>query len=173
MLSTTKTMSDSIALANYFIERSQSEGEDITVLKLIKLVYIAHGYLLALMEKSYLNARYDRVEAWKFGPVIPTVYHTFKYKANNPITEKGYVCILENNEPKFVVPIVDPSANAVLDFVWKRYGKMSSSDLVSLLHEKGTPWSYCYKEGQNVEIPDLDTKLYYRAVFKKLVEHGK
>ena len=173
MLSTTKTMSDSIALANYFIERSQSEGEDITVLKLIKLVYIAHGYLLALMEKSYLNARYDRVEAWKFGPVIPTVYHTFKYKANNPITEKGYVCILENNEPKFVVPTVDPSANAVLDFVWKRYGKMSSSDLVSLLHEKGTPWSYCYKEGQNVEIPDLDTKLYYRAVFKKLVEHGK
>ena len=173
MQPTIKTMSDSIALANYFIERSKSESKEITVLKLIKLVYIAHGYLLALMEKSYLNSRYDRVEAWKLGPVIPTVYHTFKYNANNPITEKGYVCILENDEPKFVVPTVDSSANPVLDFVWKRYGKMTSSDLVSLLHEKGTPWHYCYKEGQNVVIPDLDTKLYYSAMFKKLVGYGK
>ena len=81
----TREMDDSIALANFFIDKSTSEKCDITLLKLVKLVYIAHGYLLALLNRSFLNSRYDKVEAWRLGPVIPTVYHTFKYNANSPI----------------------------------------------------------------------------------------
>lgn len=168
-----KTMSDSIALANFFIERGEKERIEVTLLKLVKLVYIAHGYLLALTGKSYLNKKYDRVEAWKFGPVIPTVYHTFKYNENNPIKDKGVVCTLEEDKLIFVTPKIEESAHAVLNFVWKRYGGMTSTALVTLLHQKGTPWSYCYREGENVEIPDLDTRLYYYALFKKLANNGK
>ena len=162
-----KEMSDSIALANYFIEQSLKENADITLLKLVKLVYIAHGFLLALLNKSFINERYDKVEAWRFGPVIPTVYHTFKYNANNPIKERGVVFLSDDN--KFVYPKISQEAVLVLDFVWKRYGKMSSSTLVDLLHIDGSPWKTFYIEGKNVEIPDSVTKGYYAALFKYLL----
>lgn len=165
----TREMDDSIALANFFIDKSTSEKCDITLLKLVKLVYIAHGYLLALLNRSFLNSRYDKVEAWRLGPVIPTVYHTFKYNANSPIKEKGVVCVLnENDDPVFVVPQISDSAKIVLDFVWSRYGQMSPSTLVALLHEEGTPWKLYYSEGKNIEIPDDVTKDYYDTLFKVL-----
>ncbi len=166
-----KVMADSIAIANYFIDKSLSENTDITLLKLVKLVYIAHGYMLALLDKSFIESRYDRVEAWRFGPVIPNVYHTFKHNKNNPIKEKGVICLFDDKDMPFVVPEIVEEPKFILDFVWKRYGKLSASELVDLLHQKGTPWNYYYQEGKNNEIPDEDTKLYYRAVFKRLKDY--
>ncbi len=170
-----KIMADSIAIANYFIDKSKLEKADITLLKLVKLVYIAHGYTLALLDKSFIESRYDRVEAWKYGPVIPTVYHTFKHNANNPITDKGVICLFNEKDYPFVVPEIEDEPKFILDFVWKRYGQLSATDLVDLLHQDGTPWKYYYQEGKNNEIPDEDTKLYYKAVFNKLrnYEQGK
>lgn len=167
-----KIMKDSIAIANYFIDRSKEDGKGIDLLKLVKLVYIAHGYILALLGESYLNKKYDKVEAWKYGPVIPTVYHTFKHNANGTITENGIVCVnFDKNE--FVEPAVEEEPKKVLDFVWKRYGRMDSSTLVTLLHKDGTPWKYHYKANMNVEIPDEDTKIYYEALFNELAEYGR
>ena len=167
-----KQMRDSISIANYYIERASNEKKDITLLQLLKLVYIAHGYLLALLNQSFLNPKFDRVEAWKYGPVIPTVYHTFKHNARNPITQRGVVCLFDD-EYSFVYPTISPEAEPVLDFVWKRYGGLSAAELVNLTHSKGTPWAYCYKEGENVVILDSDTELYYKALVREMMNYGK
>lgn len=39
-----------LAIANYFIELAHKESKDIRPLKLMKLVYIAHGYILAMLD---------------------------------------------------------------------------------------------------------------------------
>ena len=169
----TKKMKDSIAIANYFIDRSNKENKGIDLLKLVKLVYIAHGYILALLKESYLNPRYDKVEAWKFGPVIPTVYHTFKHNGREPISEKGIVYIGDFDEGTFVEPEMnDEKPEPILDFVWKRYGSSDGSSLVNFLHKEGSPWDYYYRPGKNVEIPDKVTELYFKLLFEKLVEDG-
>lgn len=165
-----KVMEDAISIANYFIERSNDSKSEITLLKLVKLTYIAHGFLLALLNKSYINPRFDRVEAWRLGPVIPSVYHTFKYNGSSPITEKGKVLtdVGINDCGVFVCPKVKDETTQVLDFVMKRYGKMEAESLVDILHRKGTPWDYYYKPGQNVIIPDEDTQIYYKALWREL-----
>lgn len=158
---------DAIAIANYFVEKAKEEGNTLTILPLVKLVYIAHGFLLALMDKSFLNPRFDKVEAWKYGPVIPSVYHSFKHNKSNPITECESALCLDGDKISFITPVIeDPSAKLVLNYVWSSYGYRSANELVTITHKPNSPWDRYYRPNMNIEIPDEATKFYY----KKLVE---
>lgn len=164
--------SNALSIANYFVSKSIAEGTELKPLKLMKLVYIAHGYMLALLNKSFLDPRFDKVEAWKLGPVIPSVYHTFKHYRDGNITE---LCIVfsadADTTPKFETPTLDDEkAREICDFVWNRYAKrFTDSQLVTFLHADGTPWKMFYIEGENVEIPDVYTSAFYRKQFNHLV----
>lgn len=141
----------------------------------MKLVYIAHGFMLALMNRSVLNPRFDRVEAWRLGPVIPSVYHSFKQYRNAPITEKTVVFEYGENADcfggEFITPdLQDNDAKKVCNIVWKRYSGLSDTDLVNLLHGKATPWANVYVQGTNREIPDELTRLYYRGLIRRIIE---
>lgn len=158
---------NALAVANYFIELAQKEGRPITLLGLIKRVYIAHGFSLAIFHKSLLDPRFDRVEAWRYGPVIPCVYHSFKQFKANAIKEKTIVMNWNEEKclPEFHTPeLIDEDAKKIVQMVWKRYAGMSDSQLVTLTHKKGSPWDVCYIEGRNNEIPDSITELYYWKV---------
>lgn len=164
-------MKDSaLSVANYFIDLAKRDGVEIKPLKLMKLVYIAHGFMLAIMDRSVFSPRFDRVEAWKYGPVVPSVYHSFKQYRNNPITDK--TVIFESTDELFsdatvVTPnLQDENAKQVCEFVWGRYGGITDSKLVSILHGENTPWGRTYQEGMNNEIPDRLTMLYYKNVVK-------
>lgn len=161
---------DAIAIANYFVDKSNSDKNapyQLTLLRLVKYVYIAYGFALALLDRSIINKRFDKVEAWKYGPVIPSVYHSFKHYGNNPITSKASIVTDEFPDGKavFVIPEVeDTEIRTVLDFVWERYKNKPISDLINLLHRDDTPWAYCYRVGRNVEIPEEMTKIYYQSI---------
>lgn len=163
-------MKDSaLSIANYFVQKSLEGCKDLKPLKLMKLVYIAHGYMLALLKHSVLDPRFDHVEAWKLGPVIPSVYHSFKQFKNSPIKDKAVVFKLEGGNVSFEYPILqDIEARSVCDYVWKRYNAYTDSELVTLLHKKGTPWDVIYEEGMNNIIPDPYTAIYYEKVVKSL-----
>ena len=55
-------------VANAFLKKSQKDGTIITQMKLQKLVYIAHGWMLGLSGKPLVN---QEPEAWERGPVFP------------------------------------------------------------------------------------------------------
>lgn len=171
-------MKDSaLSVANYFIELAQRDNRPIKPLKLMKLVYIAHGFMLALVDRSFLNPRFDHVEAWKYGPVIPSVYHSFKQYRNSPITEPTVIFTGENpddGDAAIETPVLqDDYAKRVCLFVWNRYMGFSDNDLVSVLHGAGTPWAHEYKEGANNIIPDELTRLYYRGLIRVLSKEAK
>lgn len=158
---------NALSVANYFIGLAQKENKPITQLGLMKRVYIAHGFALALLGRGLLDPRFDKVEAWKYGPVIPSVYHTFKQYRNNPITEKCVVMEWDEkrNEPTFPTPeLTDKEGKSVAEMVWKRYSTYTDGQLVDLTHMKGTPWSMCFIEGRNAEIPDVLTEYYYKRI---------
>jgi len=161
---------DAIALANYFVDLAKENNDEIKQLGLMKRVYITHGFCLAILNKSAINPRFDNVEAWKLGPVIPSVYHSFKHHKNEPITEKSVFVkeVKDDDRYEFITPeLQDEDVKKIANFVWGRYKGFSDTAIVELTHNKGTPWHYCYEEGKNNPIPDLVTRAYYSKLIKR------
>lgn len=59
-----------LSVANYSVQKSLDEHKDLKPIKLMKLVYIAHGFMLAMLDRSVFNPKFDKVEAWKYGAYI-------------------------------------------------------------------------------------------------------
>lgn len=163
---------NALSVANYFIDLAQRNNSQITQLGLMKRVYIAYGFCLAMLDKSIFDERFDRVEAWKYGPVIPSVYHSFKQYKDKPIIEK--TVIMEWDEQKGIARYVTPEleekeVKKVIEFVWNRYRGFTDSEMVSLTHRDGTPWALCYVPNMNAVIPDSFTKLYYQKLVRNIL----
>lgn len=163
--------SNALSVANYFIEKAAQDKKPIRPLKLMKLVYIAYGYGLAMLHRSIIDSRFDQVEAWKYGPVIPSVYHSFKIYRNTPVKTKTVVMESDaDGKIDFIEPkLTDNEAQMICDYVWEKYSTYSDSQLVSLLHAKGTPWGMLYEEGKNNTIPELLTQRYYTRLVNHLL----
>lgn len=164
---------NALAVANYFIDLSVRDNKPIHLLGLIKRVYIAHGFSLALLNHGLLDPRFDKVEAWKYGPVIPSVYHSFKQNGKNNITEKTTVMEWDEKkeEPKFEIPKLNNKEDKkIVEIVWKRYIDYTDSELVTLTHIYGTPWCLCYIKDENVVIPDILTEDYYKRLIERVAK---
>lgn len=68
-------MSHASAVANYFIVHSKNEKIFLSNLSMQKLVYFAYGWMMIHTRRKLF---YDRIEAWQYGPVIPSLYHSLK-----------------------------------------------------------------------------------------------
>lgn len=158
------------SIANYFVDKAASDTNapySLTLLRLVKYVYIAYGFALAILDRLIIDERFDTIEAWKYGPVIPSVYHSFKHNADNPITSKAVVINGKSFDDgiQFVSPNVeDEDVKKILDFVWMRYRNASTVQLIEIMHHDGTPWAYCYRIGRNNKIPHEMTKAYYKGI---------
>lgn len=171
---------DAITIANYYISKSKQDKpeHELTVLRLVKLVYIAYGHALTkLLNRCIINPRFDKVEAWKLGPVIPSVYHTFKYNGTNPVTELGGY--LRTADDGYGVRMICPEVpedekdlKKLLDIVWRKYNRYTTAEIIDLLHREGTPWEVCYKPNCNCEIPEEYTRMYYENVVKAVLKYA-
>lgn len=125
------------AVANYFLDRAAQEDRTLTHLKLQKLVYIAHGWHLAVTGRPLLK---DPIQAWKYGPVIPTLYQELKRYGNQPVTDHARWWDSETRTYHTDSPEFEAETNEVLDKVWSVYKKFSAAQLSTLTHQEGTPW---------------------------------
>ncbi|MBC7773132.1 MAG: SocA family protein [Pyrinomonadaceae bacterium] len=125
-------------------------------MKLQKLIYYAHGWCLALTNKPLIN---EQVEAWQWGPVIPSVYHEFKACGNAPIKGSRYTDVTvvprgSDGKPKFLFskPTLDEStaegktAKSIVDKVWSEYNKFSAIQLSAMTHRPGSPWDITWNK---------------------------
>ena len=65
-------MADVKDIAQLFIQLG--DGDDVTNLKVQKLVYYAQGFYLALNGKPLFN---NDIKAWAHGPVVPELYQEY------------------------------------------------------------------------------------------------
>ncbi len=124
-------------IANFFIRRGIEENNLLNQMQVIKLTYIAHGWYLALTDKPLI---YELVEAWKFGPVIYSLYHRLKHYYNKPITEELKVDIVFDEAFK-----KDSETQRFLGGIWDTYKKYSGIQLSALTHAQNTPWQETIK----------------------------
>lgn len=142
------------AVANEFLNLAKKEDILLTNLKLVKLCYISQGLSLAILDKPLFSD--DKVEAWKYGPVIPSIYHEFKHFKRNGITSRSI------NEDYETLKLHDKEAKKVVLLTWKFYKDISENRLIQLTHADGTPWSYTYVPYKNKVIENKLIKEYYK-----------
>ncbi|MBV9510077.1 MAG: DUF4065 domain-containing protein, partial [Caulobacteraceae bacterium] len=77
-------MHDSRTVANRFLELARERGQMLTPMQLLKLVYIAHGWMLGLAGRPLIR---DEVQAWQYGPVIPPLYNAVRSYRRDPVSQ--------------------------------------------------------------------------------------
>lgn len=138
---------DSKAVANYFLNLSKVDDEPLTPMKLLKLLYYAHGWYLAICGQPLLD---ERIEAWEYGPVVPSIYSEFKHFGNNPISTPATEWKLTGDDDDlFGFNVVSPTipdgeenefVRQLLQRIWEIYKPFSAIQLSSMTHETGSPW---------------------------------
>lgn len=153
-----------VAIANYFIGKAQSEGICITPMKLLKLVYIAHGWHLGLYDRPLIG---EEVQAWQYGPVVSSVYHDFKHYGSGNITRQHMISGPDGNP---IIPTVTHSKVSVfLDKVWEAYKHYNGWQLSDITHQPGTPWDIVWRQNGGSErrgspIPQQLIADYYKKL---------
>ena len=118
-----------LQIANYLIVKSKYV---VTNLKLNKLLYYVYGVNLVVNPGETID---ESPQAWKYGPVFPTVYHGFKEFGAGSIT----------NVKLGVEDIKSPDVKLAADKVFEHYFGMESYQLVNLTHKQGSPWVQTYR----------------------------
>ena len=123
-------------LTNWFRFRNAADlqanelAEELTQLKLMKLLYLAQGVYLAAFNKPLFN---DPIVAWKYGPAVESVHQRFA-------GQRGIVGnISDNDRGDYQEVEQNTDVSLVMNAVYDTYGDMSASDLVKLTHSQ-SPW---------------------------------
>ena len=144
---------DARAVANKLLNLAKHDGNRLTVLQLIKLVYFCNAWMLALYDRPLIQ---QPIEVWRYGPVVPDVYQSFKKYRNNPIKSEARV-----PDEKF-----DDDETHIVDEVYRNYGYLSGIKLSQLAHSPGTPWERVWNaNGRDAIIPHWMLKEYYAGKF--------
>jgi uncharacterized phage-associated protein len=152
------------SIANAFLSRAFRDKRAITPMKMQKLLYFAHGYKLAQCDRPLVD---EAFEAWKFGPVLPSLYHECKRYGNRPIN--NYLHDFDyRREARTPAALPDgQKANEIIDFVWETYGPETAESLSDWTHVKGGPWDKITSGGaeiaRNQDIANDEIKNYFRA----------
>lgn len=97
-----------------------------TNMKLQKMLYYEQGFHLAYFETPLFD---EDIEAWQYGPVVPSVYRHFKNFGRNGLEPDGDgVAVFANNTEK-----------RLFDIVFDTYNKYSAVGLMEMTHNE-KPW---------------------------------
>lgn len=163
-------MLDSEAVANYFLQKSFETGVPLSQLKLLKLVYIAHGWHRGYLSINLIN---DAVQAWRYGPVIPDLYRKIKHYGRRTIDAPVHGFGVAGDSSN---PWPTQRSQALVDRVWDVYKGFSAIQLSAMTHEAGTPWDETWREagGDNYSGPIIPNQLidqHYKAKIEAQPAH--
>ena len=136
---------DTKAVANYLIDYAEQNGESLSPMKLQKLVYFAHGWHLALTNGEKLIN--EMIEAWDYGPVIPSLYNEFRKFGRHNITRKARHSSFKGTRLMCEEPSLPDEetgfAKELLKKIWEIYGGYTGIQLSNMTHVEGSPWNLC------------------------------
>lgn len=139
-----------LTIAKWFIAWAEAEGEELSNLKLQKLLYYAQGHHLA---KRHTRLFSDQIQAWSHGPVVPDVYHEYKGCGSATIE-------LPDDDP-FTWDDVDTETAGLLSKVWNTYGGFSAGRLRNMTHLE-PPWKAHFRPGERgIVIPEDEIEKYF------------
>jgi uncharacterized phage-associated protein len=131
-------------VANSLLSLAKDKGETLTHLKVQKLLYFLNGWNLALNGSPLLD---DEFQAWRHGPVIPSLYNELRGFGFKPIDR--YIQHLDTEKFELVTHRVSKENVDfwnLLNQVWEKYAGFTALQLSTLSHEAGSPWDITPKD---------------------------
>lgn len=144
-------MEDVFDVCRYFIDRGVYDGRPVCQIRLQKLLYFSQGFHLADQERKLFR---DRIYAWKYGPVVKTVYEELKHFGTKSIQPRNakYGYQIPGDQENLSIRSIK-----FLNTIWKNFGMFVPFELVKMTHKTDSPW-YKIAEAHNWNIPH-DTQM--------------
>lgn len=146
-----------IAVANEFIERHE-RGElcDLTPMKLQKLLFYTQSWHLKLHNGTPLLD--DLFARWKYGPVIPSLYHELKKYGSCSIREPIRIIQEKNESLVAVTPGIQKSdiqAHRLISKIIEVYGGYTGTELSNMTHSPNAAWSKGDADGGPISFREM------------------
>ena len=125
---------------------------DTTPMHILKLAYFSHGWMLGLHDQTLI---YEPVEAWQYGPVIPSIYHRYKAFRGDPIdlVPIDHSTRLSDDQRDLVREVVEV------------YWEASAIKLSNVSHNPGSPWDLVmHSHGPGTIIPNRLIQEHYKQL---------
>lgn len=136
-------------IAKKLIFKAQNDepngGERLTNLKLQKLLYYQQGFHLAFFGTPLFG---DTVEAWMYGPVVPSVYNEYSSYGSSTLPEVDSVIALTDEEEE------------LFNEVYDSYRDFSAIGLMNRTH-KEKPWASVSPHDRGTVIPQESMKDFF------------
>lgn len=140
-------MYNALQIAKYVIDYSNDNNYPVSNLKLQKLLYFIQAEFL--VSKGY-PCFSDNIEAWPLGPVVPTVYKTYRIFGSTLIPfSYGPLFFIDDFDKKIINSMIEECKDC------------SASYLVDLTH-KQAPWSEAYKKCPYSTITNESIKSFFQ-----------
>ncbi len=134
-------------ICNFLLTRYDARIYDLTNLRLNKLLYFIHGWVLTRRSQGLVR---NHFEAWQLGPVIRPVFDTFKVFGEKQIDGLAEHLDYASGQKKAIpygdITRVDAETIAA---VFESYVPYTTGQLVELSHETGGPWHVVYTAWAN------------------------
>lgn len=157
-------MYNAIDVANYIINKSIDINAPVSNLKLQKLLYYVQA---AKLVKDGVPMFEDDISAWKYGPVVESVYHRFKIYANTQINEKvvcrgiDFLSDFLSNDEYDPCEFISTEDCIIIDKIIEAYKDHTAMQLVRKTHNEA-PWKDA-REKNEAYISTGAIKAYYKA----------
>ena len=115
------------------------ENSDWTVsnLRLQKILYICHKVFMGRNNREPLIR--SRFEAWDYGPVLPMLYHQFKFFGSRPIRDAYFWA-----DQARLIPESKKDEKKMIEVACSKLISYTSSQLVTMTHASYGAWQKCY-----------------------------
>lgn len=157
-------MANADAVLDYLLLKgSNAQGQKLTQLALLKLLFFIEGWSNALLGKSIID---EPFQAWRLGPVLVSQRKRLRSFGPEPVPVS-----IANKEKADSLP---EDVKGIIDEVWRRYALENPGTLVGLTHLLNSPWHLIRKQNDvlwdddsNVEIPKTLVSKYFMDLLDK------
>ena len=142
-------MATACEVANYLVYLTSTVCDDLSNMKLNKILYYAQGHYLQITGNVLFP---DKIEAWDHGPIVDAVYQQYKTYGDSAILtwNDSILNKISENEQDFLIDIA------------RTYSRYTASALRNMTHMPNSPWDKVYEFGKyHTEIPVSLIKEYF------------
>lgn len=91
---------DAISLSHYVVKLFNEKNENVTNLKLQKVLYYIQGYFYKEFGKP---AFFEEIRCWPYGPVVPISYYEFNSSGSAPLKSKRNIKLIVNRREEQLI----------------------------------------------------------------------